>query len=80
MAGLKKRDDREGVDKTVNGVRIYENITANRLQLFFPGKPLDEVRRQLKAEGFRWSAGEEAWQRHISSGAYYAALRIVEAV
>jgi hypothetical protein len=78
IAQLKKQESKQGIDKTVNGVRIYENREANRLQLFFGGKPSDEVRKQLKANGFRWSPTEGAWQRHISNGALYSAEDIAE--
>lgn len=77
IASLKKLDSKQAVDKTVNGVRIYENKEANRLQLIFNGKPSDEVRKQLKSSGFRWSPSEGAWQRHISPNALYSAESIV---
>ncbi|MDR3488795.1 MAG: DUF3560 domain-containing protein [Bradyrhizobium sp.] len=65
-----------------SGVRVVENVEANRLQLFFPGKPDAMVRAQLKRGGFRWAPSEGAWQRQLSNGARYAAecvLRTLEA-
>jgi len=35
------------------GIRIVENLEANRLQVFFPGKPPAETRQSLKSSGFR---------------------------
>jgi hypothetical protein len=70
---LKKHEVKQFVDKTINGVRIYENKEANRLQIIFEGKPSETVRKQLKANGFRWSPAESAWQRHISTHALYSA-------
>jgi hypothetical protein len=61
--------EREAAD----GLRIVENVDANRLQMFFPAKPGDTVRASLKSYGFRWSPTEGAWQRHLSNGARYAA-------
>lgn len=60
---------------TVDGVqvKIEENREANRVQIFFPGKPSDERRAALKARGFRWSPTEGAWQRQASDGAWYDA-------
>ncbi len=77
ITALKKLENKQVVDKTVNGVRIYENKEANRLQLIFNDKPSDEVRKQLKSSGFRWSPSEGAWQRHISPNALYSAESIV---
>jgi hypothetical protein len=80
IAQLKKQETKQAVDKTINGVRIYENTEANRLQVIFEGKPSDEVRKQLKANCFRWSPTEGAWQRHISPHALYSAERIAEKI
>lgn len=81
LAGLKRQADSTAViDKVINGVRIFENKEANRLQLFFEGKPADEIRRKLKASGFRWSPGEGAWQSYISRQALYNAELIAESI
>jgi hypothetical protein len=65
-------------ETTVNGVRVVENAAENRLQLFFPGKPSDDIRAELKGSGFRWSPNAGAWQRHLSNGAKYAAECILK--
>lgn len=62
---------RTAIDIVVNGVRISENREANRLQLFFDGKPKPEIITQLKGHGFRWCRSEMAWQRHNSNNAIY---------
>ena len=61
-----------------SGARIVENIEANRLQIFFPGKPSGAIRAELKGAGFRWAPSEGAWQRHLGTNARWAAERIVE--
>lgn len=58
-------------------VTVEEN--GNRTQLVFPGKPSEDVRRELKHAGFRWSPREGVWQRQRSSGAWYEAERIAKA-
>lgn len=75
---LNRQGARQPVDKIINGVRIFENREAGRLQVIFSGKPETEVRKQLKANGFRWSPSENAWQRHISNNAYHSAKEIAE--
>lgn len=68
--------------KTADGITISENTALNRLQIFFPGKPAEDVRARLKSFGFRWSPTEGAWQRQLNDAARYAAksaLRLEEA-
>lgn len=50
----------------------------NRVQLIFPGKPSEEIRRELKSHGFKWSPTAGAWQRLLSDPARYWAKRIAE--
>lgn len=45
------------------GLRLEENHEAARVQLFFDGKPDEQTRATLKANGFRWSPRFGAWQR-----------------
>ena len=49
-------------EKEINGVKIVDNIAAQRLQMFFDGKPSAEVRKELKSNGFRWTPSIGAWQ------------------
>lgn len=60
------------------GVKLVENVEANRLQLIFPGKPAPQIIAELKASGFRWAPSEGAWQRHLSNGARWAAKCVVK--
>lgn len=49
-----------------------------RLQLVFDGKPEDGTRERLKANGFRWSPKNGAWQRQLTDNARRA-LKALEA-
>jgi hypothetical protein len=73
-----KRETRE-VDLG-NGVRQVENVEDNRLQLFFPGKPADHIRKSLKGFGFRWAPSVGAWQRQLTGNARYAADSIARMI
>lgn len=69
---------RETSEEVINGVRLRENVEANRVQLFFNSIPGEEFRKKLKANGFRWCPSEGAWQRHLSPGAVYWAKEILK--
>ena len=56
-----------------DGGKVEANTEANRLQIFFEDKPDEAAREALKSNGFRWSPKAGAWQRQLTSNAYYAA-------
>lgn len=58
-------------EREVNGITIIENVDENRLQLVFDGKPEDEVRKELKSNGYRWSGKNGCWQRQLTDNAIY---------
>lgn len=58
-------------------VRIENNREAERVQLFFDGKPSDDVRAILKSKAFRFSPTNEAWQRKNTNNGIYAARGIL---
>jgi Domain of unknown function (DUF3560) len=59
------------------GVRLIDNVEANRLQILFPEIPSEGIRRELKRNGFHWSPTAGAWQRHRSNRATYLAKLIL---
>lgn len=46
-----------------DGCEIVDNIEAERVQIFFPGKPEREIISDLKSNGFKWAPSIGAWQR-----------------
>jgi len=78
LADLEKRSEQETTEKEENGITIIDNVEENRLQLFFPGKPCEEIRTDLKSSGFRWSRFNGCWQRHRSNAATWNAERIIK--
>ena len=58
------------------GGRVEANTEKNRLQIFFDEIPGEDVRKELKGQGFKWARSEGAWQRQLTDNAIYAASRI----
>jgi hypothetical protein len=65
----KSKTDKVGDTVSGNGIRIVDNVVANRLELFFPVCPSREIRAELKSNGFRWAKTLGAWQRHRGDAA-----------
>jgi hypothetical protein len=57
----------------IGDVKVMQNTADNRLQLFFPSKPDEEMIQKLKSRGFKWSPRNKAWQRQLTPNA----LRVV---
>lgn len=57
---------------SIGDIDVIENVDDNRLQLSFDGKPSDEIRKELKMNGFKWSPKNEVWQRQLTNNALVA--------
>ena len=53
-------------DKEFVGGKVIHNKEINRIQFLFDEKPNEEVRNNLKHNGFHWSRNEGAWQREFN--------------
>lgn len=78
---MKERGTRsQELETSAGAVEIKENADMARIQLIFPDKPDDTTRRVLKANGFRWSPSQGAWQRHLNEAGRYAAQRVLKTI
>ena len=59
-----------------DGGTVEINREANRLQVFFEGKPDEATRSILKENSFRWSPKAGAWQRQLNDNTFWVVDRI----
>jgi hypothetical protein len=78
LESLEAKAGDETTEKMVGEVRVRDDVDENRLQLFFPHKPAKAVIEVLKANGFRWSPTNGAWQRQRSTQANWAAENVIK--
>ena len=81
IAGLEKEAQRaaENADAAPvegDGYKLVENAELGRIQFLFDGKPDEATRELLKANGFRWSPSQGAWQRMLNDHGRNAAQRV----
>ena len=57
---------------------VVANVEDNRVQLLFPAKPSEKVRRELKRHGFRWARSAGAWQRQLIGCRVTGAIALAE--
>ncbi len=62
------------------GGKAIHNKEINRIQLLFEGKPDENIRNQLKHNGFHWSRKEGAWQREFNKRTIYVTNSLIENV
>ena len=62
----------------IDGIKMVHNYQADRLQLFFDGKPDTETISRLKSNGFHWTPSQRAWQRKLTNQAVYAAKNVIK--
>jgi hypothetical protein len=75
---LERKNKEEHKETIINNVKIIENVDENRYQLYFPSKPSDKTRSELKSNGFRWSKYNGCWQRQLNNNARWAGERALK--
>lgn len=63
---------------TFHGVRVVQNVEANRLQLFFPGRLSKEDYKKVRQAGFIWCRSEQAFQRLLKPYAFSSAKYLLQ--
>lgn len=76
---LQETKEVEG-ENVPDGVKIIDNVEANRLQIVFDYKPDADIRNKLKKHGFRWSPKNGAWQRYRGYEAERIAKQIISEI
>ena len=64
-----------GLEIEGSAARFEDCPQDNRVRLFFPGKPSEEVRSQLKAGGWRWTPSLGCWQAYRHQHTFDAGKR-----
>ena len=52
--------------ETESGIRLEEAPNDNRVRLYYPGKPDEAQRIELKRNGFRWTPSLGCWQAYYN--------------
>lgn len=66
LAKAKSLATKEDREYEAGGLNIEECYSENRVRVYFPGKPDDEMRAKLKRNGFRWAPSMGCWQAYIN--------------
>jgi hypothetical protein len=70
----------EEYNDLVTGIRVFSSPETNRTQIFFPDQsiPPEDLRSQMKRNGFRWAPSEKAWQCYFNARSHGKAMVIIE--
>ena len=76
LEALQAAKEAPAEDEQHNGYTYREDSDLMRVQFIFDGKPDEETRSILKANGFRWAPSQGAWQRQLTPAGRAAAERV----
>ena len=77
---LKELEKLEFIDIEFKGGKAIHNKEINRIQLLFDDIPSENIRRELKHNGFHWSRNEGAWQREFNKTTIGVTKRVIKDV
>jgi len=61
---LESKKDDVTTSQKIGEIEIVDNVEDNRIQVFFPDIPNEDIRTKLKGNGFRWSRYNGCWQSY----------------
>ncbi|EIQ02187.1 hypothetical protein OpiT1DRAFT_00770 [Opitutaceae bacterium TAV1] len=73
---LKRGKAAPDVVKEGQNARLEDCPAENRIRLFFPGKPDEPIRDNLKSHGFRWTPSLGCWQAYRNHWSIQTAQQI----
>lgn len=59
-------------------VTVTDDTDENRIMIFFPGKPDEETKKELKKNGFRWSPRTGAWMAYRKPWNWQRAIKMAQ--
>ena len=74
------KQDIEEKEFYFNDIKVLYNTEENRLQLYFDGKPSENIRNILKKNAYKWSNKNQCWQRQLTKNAIYNFERIKDSL
>lgn len=66
------------VNEKIGDAEIITDKELNRVQIFFPGKPSEAIRSDLKSYGFKWAPSQGAWQNFLNERSLYSARFVLK--
>lgn len=48
----------------INNIKIIDSEENNRIEIYFDGKPSEDIRKYLKSKAWKWSPSKGAWQNY----------------
>lgn len=73
---VSRNQAQESTEAEGENARLEDSPADNRVRLYFPGKPSEAVRSDLKSSGFRWSPTIGAWQAYRNYRTLETAKRV----
>lgn len=77
---LEEQENLEFPDVEFKGGKVIHNKEINRIQVFFDEIPNENIRNELKHNGFHWSRNEGAWQRQFNKKTIYVTNSLIKNV
>lgn len=80
---IKRLEEQEQLvfpDTEFKGGKVIHNKEINRIQIIFDDIPNENIRSELKHNGFHWSRSEGAWQRQFNQRTIYVTNSLIKNV